>query len=469
VKILQKHNRSAALRFGLCLAACLSWSRVAGAEVELMNKDGWTFSFDGRVNAFLSGGIGDDFPNPTMDPSGGMHYVMGGLGDPQASGAGVGRANVGWPGNYGQQDANNNYKAIRVRSGMYGNILGFGIGRQVSEDTSIRGYISIWTTIESLGYDKWAPNTPEAREGYFNVVGKWGTATIGRTLGWLGRMSYEIDTLYGHGFGVGLPCTDSLGPACGHIGTGEIFPGYGANVSYTTPSLGGLRIHAGLFDPVVFSTTASDWSHASFVRPEGALTFERLFGTGGRVKLGVEGLYQPVSRIAMDPSGTTSRLTTSIWGVSGGLLVAAGPLRVGVSGFRGKGLGLFYALQRGSANEDRNPADPELRLFTGGYGQLALVFGKLQLSGGFGMSYVNQTAYDKSDATVSVIRYQRGVSGGVYYYATDSIVIGVDYFNFAAGWWGAPLVDPNTMQVTGKLAGETQLLNFVNAGMTYHW
>jgi hypothetical protein len=480
VKILHKHKRSAALgvglRFGFCLAACLSWSRAASAEVELVNKDGWTFTFDGRINAFLSGGFGDDLPNPTPnpDPNAPTHYVMGGLGDPLATNAGVGHANVGWPGNYGQQDAENHYKAIRVRSGMYGNILGFGVARKVGEDTTIRGYISIWSTVESLGYDKWAPITPEAREGYFNVTGPWGTATIGRTLGWLGRMSWDIDTAYGHGYGVGLPCTDSIGPACGHIGTGAIFPGYGANISYATPSIGGLRLHAGLFDPVVFSTSASDWSHASFVRPEGALTFDRPMGVTGRIKLGVEGLYQPISRIAMDDTtGNTSRVTTAIWGVSGGLRIEAGPLRLGVSGFRGKGLGLFYALQRGSANEDTNSADPQLRTFTGGYGQLALVFGKAQLSGGFGMSYVNQTTFDKSNAGASVIRYQRGISGGFYYYATDFIVFGVDFFNFAAGWWGAPTVsvDPNTMvtTVTGKLAGETQVLNFVNAGLTYHW
>ena len=469
MKILHKHRGSAAVRFGLCLAACLSWSRVAGAEVVLADKDGWTFTFDGRVDAFLSGGFGDDLPRPTVDPNGSTHYVMGGLGDSQASGAGSGRANVGWPGNYGQQDADNNYRAIRVRSGMYPNILGFGISRKVSEDTTIRGYISIWSTVESLGYDKWAPINAEAREGFFNVTGSWGTATVGRTLAWLGRMSYEIDTLYGHGYGVGLPCTDAIGPACGHIGTGVLFPGYGANISYATPSFGGLRLQVGLFDPIVFSTNASDWSHASIVRPEGALTFDRPIGMTSRIKFEVEGLYQPVSRISDNGTGSTSRVTTAIWGASGGIRIEAGPLRLGLSGFRGKGLGLFYALQRSSATEDKSATDPELRTFTGGYGQLALVFGKLQLSGGFGMSYVNQTTFDKSDASVSVIRYQRGISGGVFYYATDSIVVGLDFFNFAAGWWGAPLVDPATMAVTGKLAGETQVLNFLNAGMTYHW
>lgn len=468
MNILNKLKRSNGVRLGLCLAACIVWSRAARAEVELAEKDGWTFTFDGRVNAFLSGGKGDDLPAPTPDPNGGMHVVMGGPGDPGATGPGNGRANVGWPGNYGQQDANNKYLAIRVRSGMYGNVLGFGVARKVSEDLTIRGYIAIWSTVESLGYDKWAPINAEAREGYFTAAGRWGLLTVGRTLGWLGRMSWDIDTAYGHGYGVGLPCTDALGPACGHIGTGAIFPGYSAGIAYATPNVGGLRLHVGVYDPVVFATGADDWSHAAFVRPEGSLTFDRPIGATGRIKFGVEGLYQPVSRIAMDASGNPSKITTSVWGASGGVRVEAGPVRVGLSGFTGKGLGLFYALQRSSATEDSGP-NKELRTFTGFYGQGALVFGKLQLSGGFGMSLVNQTDFDKTNPMLSTIRYQRGISGGVFYYATDSIVVGLDYFLFAAGWWGAPLVDATTMQVTGKLAGETQVLNFLNAGMTYHW
>jgi len=108
-------------------------------------------------------------------------------------------------------------------------------------------------------------------------------------------------------------------------------------------------------------------------------------------------------------------------------------------------------------------------MFTGFYAQSALVFGRLRLAGGFGMSTVDQTANDKINSMLSVIRYQRGISGGIFYNATDSIVLGFDYFNFAAGWWGAPTVDPTTMTVNGKLAGEKQLINFASAGVTYYW
>jgi len=463
VKMVNKLKKSNGVRFGLCLAACLTWSSVARAEVELMDKDGWTFSFDGRVDAFASAGAGDAFPLPTPDPNGSTHQVMG-----FGSTAGKGRADVGWPQNDGQTDPNNKYLAIRVRSGMYANILGFGITRKINETTSVRGYISIWSTVETLGYDKWAPINAEAREGYFNIASNWGTVTVGRTLALLGRMSWEIDTLYGHGYGVGLPCTDALGPACGHIGTGYVFPGYGANIAYTTPSLAGLQLRVALFDPVTLGTDATDWSHASIMRPEGDLTFTAPLGEIGKVKLAVEGLYQPIARCP-DSACMMDKVNSAIWGVSGGARLEVGPLRLGFSGFTGKGLGLFYALQRSVATEDNDPTNHTLRTFTGFYGQGGVAFGKFMVTGGFGLSLVNQTTFDKSDATVSTIHYQRGISAAAYYHATENIAIGLDWFMFAAGWYGAPLVDPNTMAVTGKLAGETQVLNFVNAGVTYHW
>lgn len=464
MKIVKKLRHSNGARFGLCVATCLLASRVAHAEVQLADKDGWTFSFDGRVNSFVSGGFGDNLPLPSAM---GTHIVMG-----DRSSASVGVPNAGWPANYGQSDVNNNFVNIRVRSGMYGNILGFGVARKLTETTSVKGYISIWTTVESLAQDKWAPVVPEAREGHLTAYGNWGSVRVGRQLGWVGRQSYEIDTAYGHGFGVGLPCTDAQGPACGHIGTGAIFPGYGAAVVYSTPSMGGLQLHLGAYDPAVYG--AGSWTHAAWLRPEGAITFDRPIGAA-RIKLGVEGFWQSMARIGSftDPATgmvSMTKETNSVWGASGGLRIEAGPVRLGVSGFRGKGLGLFYTLQRSNAIAD--PVEDQthaLRMFTGFYGQGALVFGRLRLAGGFGMSTVEQTADDKINAMLSVIRYQRGISAGVFYSATDSIVLGFDFFNFAAGWWGAPIVDPATMAVTGKLAGETQLVNFVNAGVTYYW
>lgn len=467
----QKLNR-VLLGLGVGAAVSLFWCRAATAEVTLFEANGWSFTFGGRVNAFLSGGKGDNFPQQTPDPTGATHLVMG----QNATGPGAGVADVGWL-TY-QGDANNKYTGVRVRSGMFPNVLGFGLQRNLSERTTIRGYVSIWATVETLGRDKWAPVTAEAREGYFTINnGTWGSLTVGRTLGWLGRTSYEIDSAYGHGYGLGLPCTDALGPACGHIGTGALFPGYSAGVSYSTPSAGGLQLHAALYDPIVFTpSTSSDWSRASFVRPEGALTFDTAIAGTAKLKIGVEGLYQTVQRTGIDTAGTPANVDASIWGVSGGARVEFGPVRVGASGFRGRGIGLGYAGQRSVAIADDDASamgagglSYKLRTFTGIYGQVAVVSGPIHVAAGYGQGIVDQLAEDKVNPNLSVIHSQTGISASFYYHVNDAVVLGLDFFRFQASWYGAPRVDANGQATGAKLPGELQQLNFLNAGATYHW
>jgi len=86
------------------------------------------------------------------------------------------------------------------------------------------------------------------------------------------------------------------------------------------------------------------------------------------------------------------------------------------------------------------------------------------------LAKLNQLDIDKANPKLSVIHAQTGISAAVYYHVTDSVVLGLDYFHYTANWYGAPIVDMTTMQPTGdKWAGEVQNLNFVSAGVTYHW
>ena len=471
MKTLNKLRWSGAC-LGLCLVSVLLWSSPAAAEVKLVETDGWTFSINGRVNSFLSGGRGDDFPRPTADPAGGMHTVMG------ADGGGAkGIPDVGWTSS-GQEDSKFKYTAVRVRSGMLPNILGFGLARQVSDTLVVKAYVELWSTIETLGRDKWAPIIAEARIGYFTASGPWGTATAGRMLGMFGRTSYDIDLAYGHGYGVGLPCTDALGPGCGHVGTGALHPGYAAGIVYSTPELQGVQLNVGVWDPSVLSSSGvpADWTRAPIPRGEGSLTVTRPFGTGNSFKLGVEGLYQQIARVVTttNPTMSSSNATASIWGVSGGARVEVGPVRLGASGFRGQGTGIGNVLQPSFSLSDNDVAGPNgltygLRTFTGFCGQGAVVIGKVQIGAGYGMAMINQLPADKINSNLSVLHTQTGISGAIYYHLSDSVVFGLDYFHFKASWYGAPIVDMNNQPTGTKLAGELQNLDFVNLGATYHW
>jgi hypothetical protein len=446
----------------VALAVCpLFVATPARAEVTIAEASGFRFFTDGRVNTFASIGFGDDFPTPTPNTDGGPEHSLIGESSAYAHGQ-----------NTDQDDASGKYFAIRGRNGFVATILGLGMRSNLTATTTVKGYISLWGHAETFNRERAnvSQKTFDVREGYAEFQGPWGVLTAGRQLGLFGRMSTQIDASYGHNFGLGYPCGDKQGPACGHIGTGVMFPGFAAGFQYSTPALAGFQLHVGVYDPV---RLLGAWNRATIVRPEGAVSWEKKFADNGLVKLQVEGLWQQLSRT--EPSTTTPGAnilrTNSVWGVAGGGRFELGPVRLGVAAFRGKGLGTYYALQNSPALFNADTYN--LRSFTGLYGQGALVFGKVQLAAGVGRVKIDQLLEDPLDVFTSHAKSQLGVSAAVYYAVSENLVLGLDYFRLQADWYGAPrsTTDANMMTVAlpGYLAGERQVISYVNAGATFHW
>jgi Gram-negative porin len=447
--------------FGFSVGVLLG-TAPAAAEVTLFEKDGYTFFTDGRVNVFASQGAGDDFPRPSPN----TNIGEGGLPGPEHTVVGSGQPfTAGYSSDQG--DANGKYSAMRIRSGFLGSILALGIRKQLSATTTVRSYISLWGTAQSFARDRVqdagqsTSKSFDVREGFVNFEGPWGAFTAGRQGGIFGSTSTEIDFLYGHNYGLGLPCIDNYFPTCGHIGTGALGPGTAAGFVYTTPSLSGLRLRAGLYDPV---RLLGVWERVSYVRPEAQLMFEQQVSPEVRFKLAGEAMYQPMAILGAER-------TDSVWGVSGGGRLEAGPIRLGASAFHGKGLGVYIALQNNSSsfnNETKN-----LRTFTGVYGQSALVLGPAQISLGAGRVLDDQLPEDKIDATTSGLKSQFGVSLAFYYTVHDNVVLGFDYFRFQTDWWGAPNSVHNAMGAVeirpGVIKPEKQVIHFINAGVTFRW
>jgi hypothetical protein len=459
VKIQEVVRRSRA-RIAAALAGCLLlWARPPRAEVTLAEAKGFQFFSEGRVNSFASLGFGDDFPEPSPNPDGGPpHSVLGGT------------ALYAQGQNTDQDDARGKYFAVRGRNGFVATILALGMRKQLTESTSIKGYIALWGHAESFNRDRATASTFDVREGYMDFEGPWGSLTAGRALGLFGRISTEIDFNYGHNYGLGYPCGDSVGPTCGHIGTGVMFPGFAAGFQYSTPSLAGLKVHAGLYDPV---RLLGAWNRAAIARPEGALSFEQKFAQNGLIKLQVEGVWQPVSRSVLSTTTpvTKTLITETVWGVAGGARFELGPLRLGAAVFTGKGLGQYFALVNSPVVFAQNY---DLRSFTGVYAQAAVVVGAVQLAAGAGRVGVNQLAEDKIDPGVSTAKSQTGISAAVYYSLSDSLVLGLDYFRFRADWYGARRSTTDaatnmTVLLPGNLGPEQQVVSYINAGATFHW
>lgn len=453
------------------LGACLVGIRPAVADVTLMEKDGWTFFTAGRVNVFGSVGFGDDFPAPTpntnvdaMGNPGPGHTSVLGLGQPFTAGF-----------DSTQGNAQGKYFATRFRNGFVASILSFGIKRQITETTSATAFISLWGTAEAfarsraLDYGQNVTKGYDVREGYLSLEGPWGRVGAGHQSGILGGITTEIDYLYAHAYGLGLPCVDVYYATCGHVGTGALSPGFAPGFVYTTPDLRGVKLKVGFFDP---QRLLGVWERVPYPRTEGALTYERRLSPELWFKLEGEAMYQPMKQLG-GPN------ETSVWGVVGGGRLEAGPFRLGLSVFRGRGLGAYVALQN-AGSTFANSSDPfhPLRYFTGLYSQTAVVAGPWQFSLGLGRVIDDQLPIDKTDPSTSELKYQTGTSAVINYHVTSNLVLDVDYFYFRTDWWGAPNSifngtdqngNPIVQILPGYLTPEKQVINFLNIGATFHW
>jgi hypothetical protein len=426
---------------GLLLAS-LPAARHAAAEVVLLDKGGWQVFTEGRVGAFASEAFGQGIPAPA-DP--GRPLVVGIFGSPNA-----------------QEDTANDVLAFRLRSGMMPNILAFGFRKRINEDTTLNGYISLWASADTNRV-KYTKSAFDVRQGFLTVDGRWGTLLAGRALSLFARGNYEIDYLYQHGYGFGHPCRlDSTGEeagfngggTCGQIGFGVLHPGYDAGVSYATPSLGGLRLTVGFYDPIGNQQTLP---RTPYPRPEAELSFERKFGIG-MIKLFASGFWQRSQKlIAPDPTNpmVEALINRDAYGFAGGGRLEIGPLRVGASGFRGKGIGTHFALNGTNDLTTFNSTTFNYRTTEGFYGAIAGVFGRFMVNAGFGMTRVHLLSPDDdpSISTQTLPRQQYGISAGINVRISEQLIYDLDFFRAHSEWYD----------------NGSQDINFISSGLVLIW
>jgi hypothetical protein len=457
--------------YAAALIGCLLTAKPAAAEVTLIKTDNnWEVYLAGRVGAFFSYAVGDSYPVP----AGGMNGKI-------VSGGGLDEKNLDLiPATdaMGQPDLTKQgtINRMRIRSGMLPNILSLGVRKRWADDLTFHAQVSLWGTIEPdaplnnprLGKGQLprpsGPDegvTPDFREGFLELSGSFGTVTGGRFLTLFSRGAFEADLMYGHGYGVGFPGVrvqpasggnmvagglSRPGPTGGMAGFGSLGPGYAAGLVYATPSLGGLKVSAGIFDAAQLYSTP--WSTTRTPRPEGELAYDLASGST-KVHLYANGAYQKL----YDPVANTD---TSMYGAGYGGRLEVGPVHLAVNGFIGKGVGLYYAFDGTPTSASSAPAADgkptnEIRTFRG-YSALAqLALGSVDLGVGAGQTQVLPTDLDKLDGTDSVIKTQTGISASVVYHATENLHLDLDFFNASFVW----------------SLGEKQKDNLINAGATF--
>jgi hypothetical protein len=425
----------ACLRSALVPAAfamLCGFGRNARAEVSIVKTDGWELYTQGRVNAFLSYGWGDGIPlarDGEIIPSG------GGLDTGSDTIPPLGPDGTPVPG------AQSKFKSMRIRSGFVPNQLGFGLRRRESDDLTIAAYIGIWATIESEAQRKATPVQADAREGYLKIDSKrYGTFTAGKALELFSRGATENDFLYHDGYGIGFPGNvDNTGPTNGMIGFGVLAAFFSPGLMYATPSLAGIKLSVGVYDP---TTLPGNYEATRYARPETELTYD-LASAQTKLHLFVNGAQQTFYKAASNDS-------VSAYGVGYGGRLEVGPVHLGVAGHYGKGLGLEYAFQPGVVAVTQAG---QLRFFDGysAFGQV--VAGPVDLNAGWGMSRVFSTASDRDAGMNISLPTQQAISGGVVWHVTDHLHLDLDVLHGFVTW----------------NLGEHQNFNFVNSGVIVSW
>ncbi|HEY5091023.1 MAG TPA: hypothetical protein VIK30_13680, partial [Polyangia bacterium] len=189
-----------------------------------------------------------------------------------------------------------------------------------------------------------------------------------------------------------------------------------------------------------------------FGRGEAELTFDRSFGSLGKIHLFANGAFQKVYAAQSDRS-------SSVWGGGVGGRVELSVFRLGVAAHYGQGLGFAYAFDVSNAVVELNVTQ-QLRKFDGLYAQSMVVLGRFDLSAGAGITRVHEVPGDLLDIdpntgnrSVSVLKQRVGLAGAVVYHFSDYLHFDIDYFRASAEWW----------------LGEKQVVNTFNSGLTLTW
>lgn len=329
-------NKNKACYSLLAAATALAFSLPAAAEIVLYDKDGTTFSTDGYFNAF--------YVNSDVDRAGEQF----------------------------------DRKQSRVKMGFLPNYIGFNFGKQV-DDIKLGGRSSFWVTINDSEQNG-TGTAIDVRQFYATASSdQWGEVLFGKDFGLFARSNILLDELLA-GYGQvsdTLVLVDGGGVSFGNIGSGYPYPFPTSQITYRSPNMGGLRIAAGIMDPVdTNDSSATGKAYQENPRFETEITYQFDLA-GAQIYSWINGMQQNSENTDRRVEDVTSK------GLGYGVQAKLGGLSLTASGFQAEGINPFFT---------NNLTEPTLRevdsdgyLLQGSYrfgkNRIALSYGKTKDDG----------------------------------------------------------------------------------------
>jgi hypothetical protein len=382
----------------LCMGLALGAAQAAEAQLTMQMSNGWTFSFAGNVNAFLTyESFGDD-------------GETGGVIVPTA----------------GESET-------RIRTGLLPAFAVFDAkGKEGNTDLGVHFGFAPQINCATGVHDCFGAQI-DMRQVFLTVGGTWGQILAGRELGLFQRQNILTDqTLFGVGAtgSTGDPGDGSGGgTTLGRIGFGYIYPQFKAQMTYSTVAGRPFQLSVGLFE----AATNGPYSKTEIprVEAEGVWT-----AAGGNTKVWVGGTAQSNKNPLNDESA-------SAFGASGGVRFGSSTFSLTGSGYFGKGLGTTLLFNGGSCTGGTCGANggDDLRDSYGFIGQVTFTpaNSKVTVAGSYGSSFLKASETEGGEGKIE----NTLISGGIYFQATKSLKV-VGEVNYALGKDDIDATEDNT-------------------------
>ncbi len=366
---------------------------TADAQLTMQMSNGWSFTFSGNVNAFLT------YEKESSDGRTATPFGVVGVTANQT----------------------------RIQTGLLPAFAVFEAkGKEGDTDLAVHFGFAPEIQCGRGVHDCFGGNNGnqiDMRQVYLTAGGGWGQVLAGRELALFGRQNILTDqTLFGVGAtgagggGVG----SGVGTTLGRIGFGYIYPQFVAQFTYSTPSGRASSLSIGLFESDAAALTGvlvSPYSKTNIPR----LEFEYVYAKKN-FKGWLNGAFQSTSNPITDDSATGT-------GVGGGLRWDNKRLSLTGSGYYGKGIGTTLMFLGASCTDGTcgtNGGD-DLRTSYGYIGQITYTAGKVTVAGSYGGSLIEASDTEKSSARLNTTlqgsfkTVNALASGGIYYQTTKSL------------------------------------------------
>jgi hypothetical protein len=369
----------------LCMGLALGAATAAEAQLTMQMSNGWSFTFSGNVNAFLTY---ENFDDEGTTPG----VIVPGAGAENET---------------------------RIRTGLLPAFAVFDAkGKEGETDLGVHFGFAPQINCSTGTHDCFGAQI-DMRQVYLTVGGSWGQILAGRELGLFGRQNILTDqTLFGVG-GTGSPGEPdgggTGGTTLGRIGFGYIYPQFKAQMTYSTPAGRPFQLSIGLFEAAV----NGPYTKTQIPRVEAEGVWAQ-----GNTKVWVGGIAQSTKNPGTDESA-------SAFGGAGGVRFGTEQFSLTGSGYYGKGLGTTLLFNGGSCTTGCGlSGSDDLRNSYGYIGQITFTpsASKVTVAGSFGSSFLEASDTEGGDGKIE----NTLVSGGLYFQATKSLKV-VGEFNYA---WG---------------------------------